>query len=129
MLRNELLDFQDSEVSITGLQDNQFIIRFSAAHIHRTDNQDDVPGFIQALELIIDHPTNIKNEEGCVGRLSQGILRVGGTIIKQVPIPYEATSDVELELVFSNDSICKVDGRRVVLKPTGETRVTGWLKC
>jgi hypothetical protein len=122
------LDFQDSEVSTIELQHNQFIIRFSAAYIHRADNQDDGPGFIQALELTIDQPTIIQKADGCIGRLSHGMLRVAGTTMKHVPIPYEA-ADVELELTFSNGSICKATGKRIEVKQTGEARVVEWLKC
>jgi len=131
-MSENVLDFQDSEVSSAELQGSQIIIRFSAALIHGTDdkhNVDDGPGFIQALELTIDKPIVIETDSGCIGRLSQGILRVAGTTIKHVPIPYEATADVELELAFSNGSICKVVGQGVTLKPTGEVRVAEWLKC
>jgi len=128
MSTNAFIDLQDSEVSTAEFQNNQFIVRFSAAHIHHTDNQDDGPGFIQALELIIDQPTIIQKDDGCVGRLSQGTLRIAGTTIKHVLIPYEA-ADVELELTFSNGSMCKVTGKRIEVKQTGEARVMEWLKC
>jgi len=125
-------DFQDSEVSTTELRDDQFIIRFAAAHIHRenTDgNIDDSPGFIQSLELTLNQATIIEHDLGCVGRLSQGTLRVVGATIKSVPIPYEAEADIELELAFSNGSTCKVTGERIVIKQNGEARVMEWLKC
>jgi hypothetical protein len=121
-------DFQDSEVSTVEYRDEQLIIRFSAAQTTRTDNQEGDPGFIQALELIIDQPTIIQKDDGCVGRLSQGTLRVAGITMKHVPIPYEA-ADVELELTFANSSICKVTGKRIEVKQTGEARVMEWLKC
>jgi len=129
MPSKNILDFQDSEVSSAELQDNQFIVRFSAAHVHHVSSQDDGPGFLPSIELTIDQPTIIQKDSGCVGRLLQGTLSVAAIIVKQVPIPYKAEADVELELAFANGSTCKVIGRGVTLKATGEERVVEWLKC
>lgn len=128
MLRNSL-DFQDSELSSAELEGQQFIVLFSAAHIHRTDNQHEGVSFLQALELTIDAATIVEKDSGCVGRISQGSLRVDGTTMKRVPFPYDVEANIELELVFANGSMCKVTGKRIALKTTGESRVVEWLKC
>ena len=129
MHNTDVLEFQDSEISSAEIKDNQFVVRFSAARIHRISSQDDGSDLFQALELTIDQPIIIERDSGCVGRLSQGSLRVAGTTVKHVPIPYEAKADVELEIVFANGSTCKVMGKRIETKQTGETRVMEWLKC
>jgi hypothetical protein len=123
------LDFQDSEVSSAKLQDEKFIVRFSAAHIHRADNQHEGIGFLQALELVIDHPTNLHVDEGCVGRIARGSINTGDGNLKSISIPYHANTRIELELEFANGSMCKVLGKGVMLKPTAESHVVEWLKC
>ena len=99
--------------------------------MRRSINQDgnDVDGFLHALELTIKYPLHIHNDPGCIGRISHGVLRVAGTIFRLVSIPYEAEANVELELMFSNGSMCKVSGMGVTLKPNGEARLVEWLKC
>ena len=128
---NDVFEFQDSEVSSAELQDQKFVVRFSAAHVRRSINQDgnDVDGFLQALELTIHQPSIIKTESGCIGRISHGVLRVAGTIFRLVSIPYEAEANVELELMFSNGSMCKVSGMGVTLNAIGEVKFVEWLKC
>jgi hypothetical protein len=131
MMSNDSFDFQDSEVSSAELKDQKFVVRFSAGHVRRSTNQDgnNVEGFLHALELTISHPSVIQHEPGCVGRLSNGLLRVEGTTIKVIPLPYEVATNVEFELSFANGSTCKVVGLGVTLKATGEARIIEWLKC
>jgi hypothetical protein len=128
---NFVFEFQDSEVSSAELKDQQFVVRFSAAHVRQSKNDkgNDAEGFLQSVQLIISDAVIVQNDSGCVGRVSHGVLRVAGTTITLVPIPYDADAKVELELVFSNGSMCKVSGQRVTLKSTGEAHFVEWLKC
>lgn len=126
------LDFQDSEVSSAELEDNRFVVKFSAGRVCRVKGArgpGNESGFFQELQLTIHHASIIEKESGCVGRISQGVLRVAGATSELVPIPYEADVNVELEFAFANGAMCKVAGRRITLEPTGEARVMEWLKC
>ena len=128
---NDVFEFQDSEVSSAELQDQKFVVRFSAAHVRRSINQDGnvVDGFLHAVELTILQASVIQNDSSCIGRISHGALRIEGRNVDLIPLPYEAKANVELELMFSNGSMCKVAGQGATLKPTGEARFVEWLKC
>jgi len=128
---NFVFEFQDSEVSSAELKEQQFVVQFSAAHVHRSRSKDgiDLDGFLHALVLTIFQPSTIQKDSGCLGRISQGELRVEGNRITRVPIPYEANANVELELSFSNGSMCRVSGQHVTLNATGEVKFVEWLRC
>lgn len=129
---NDALEFQDSEVASAELEDKHFVVKFSAGRVCRAKGEqgaDHKSGYFQALVLTIHDASILESESGCVGRVTQGELRVAGATSRLVPIPYEAIVNVELELVFANGSNCRVAGHGVTLKPTGEARMMEWLKC
>ncbi|WP_432721004.1 hypothetical protein R0382_003298 [Jeongeupia wiesaeckerbachi] len=129
---SDLLAFCDSEVSNIETRAGHIVVRISAGHVHRSGGlpgADDRAGFLQALELTCFQPSAIHQEAGCVGNLSSGVLRVGGAMLRLVPVPFESACSVELELVFSNGSVCRVTCLGVTLKPAGEARFVEWLKC
>jgi hypothetical protein len=131
MLANDALDFQDSEVSSVELQDQQFIIRFSAGRV-RTKSRSGIHEdavLLRTLELVIEHPSVIQKDSGCIGGLLHGELNVTGVKVALIPVPYEMKADVELELTFVNGSVCKVSGQGATLKSIGEAPAVEWLKC
>ena len=132
MTRTDTLEFHDSEVSSLGLEGPHFVVRFSAGHVYRADEHPGTgggAGFLQSLELACLKPSEIQQDSGCIGKLSQGGLRVAGATLGRVPIPYAAEAKVELDLAFSNGATCRVVAHGVVLKPRGEARFVESFKC
>ena len=132
MTRTDTLEFHDSEVSSLGLEGPHFVVRFSAGHVYRAGEHPGTgggAGFLQSLELACLKPSEIQQDSGCIGKLSQGGLHVAGATLGRVPIPYQAEAKVELDLAFSNGATCRVVAHGVVLKPRGEARFVESFKC
>ena len=132
MTRTDTLEFHDSEVSSLGLEGPHFVVRFSAGQVYRAGEHPGTgggAGFLQSLELACLKPSEIQQDSGCIGKLSQGGLHVAGATLGRVPIPYQAEAKVELDLAFSNGATCRVVAHGVVLKPRGEARFVESFKC
>lgn len=132
MSTHAALEFHDSEVSSVEFQGENFVIRLPAGYVHRSNGRpgiDDGAGFIQALEIACLGPVDVQQDPGCVGALSHGVLRADGQTLVMLPIPYEASGNIELELTFSNGSICRVHSRGITLKALGDARFVEWFKC
>ncbi|GHD64681.1 hypothetical protein GCM10007350_24260 [Jeongeupia chitinilytica] len=84
---------------------------------------------MQPLVLRCFHASLVEQEPGCIGSLAHGVLRVAGAGPGRVPVPFETTESVELELVFANGAMCRVTGRGLTLKSAGEAPIAEWLKC
>lgn len=115
---NATLAFDDSEVSrVVGLGDAVGVM-FSAAHVHRSEGatgREAGDGYEKAVELLLHQATWSGRLNECVGKLADGKLTIDGAVIKRVPLPFQASGVVTLNLEFSNGAVLAATGTSVHL--------------
>ena len=131
-LLNTVLQFHDSEVSCVESVKGDVHVSFSAAHVqrsHGTPGRDVSHGYAQAVELCLYQAawSGILNE--CVGSLSEGELKVDGCAIKRVPLPFQNTGVVTLQLQFSNGAWLSATGTSVDVFQSGQPQFVENFAC
>ncbi|CAN5473709.1 hypothetical protein BH11PSE9_BH11PSE9_13980 [soil metagenome] len=124
------LEFQDSEVANITVDGTTVVVRFSAAHVHRhADGTDRDAGYLKSLELVCSGGAVLQQDQGCVGRISAGLLTVAGEPMKRVRIPFETIGDATLELAFTNGSRFHAKASGVVVRVAGGSRFLESFAC
>jgi hypothetical protein len=129
---NTALEFHDSEVSIIEVGTRSVRVLFSAAYVHRSEGipgVDSGEGYVQAVELQMVNATWRGRLEECIGNISDGDLFVAGTPVRLVPLPFEATDEIRLELQFTNGAALWASGTSVHIRQTGEARFIERFAC
>jgi hypothetical protein len=129
---NTGLEFHDSEVSLVEANVDSVRVLFSAAYVHRSEGTpgvDDGDGYVQAVELYIANATWKGTPEECVGKISHGDLFISGAPLRLVPLPFEATDTVRLDLQFTNGATLSASGTPVRLRQLGEAQFVERFTC
>ena len=129
---NAALEFHDSEVSKVEANAGSVRVLFSAAYVHRSEGipgVDNGEGYVQTVELQIAGAIWKGSIDDCVGNISDGDLFVAGMPVRLVPLPFEATDEVRLELQFTNGSTLSTSGSSVHVRQTGEARFIERFAC
>lgn len=131
-LSNTTLQFHDSEVSCVESLNGFVRVSFSAAHVQRSlgaPGPDASHGYAQAVELCLHQATWTGSLNECVGRLSDGALKVDGCAIKQVPLPFQDSGAVTLNLQFSNGAWLSASGTWVEVFQRGQPQFVESFAC
>jgi hypothetical protein len=129
---NSALEFHDSEVSTVEASVGSVRILFSAAYVHRSEGTpgvDNGDGYVQEVEIQIANAAWKGTPEEWVGKISDGDLFIKGTRLDLVPLPFEATDDVRLELQFTNGATLWASGTSVRVRHLGEARFVERFTC
>lgn len=125
-----MLEFQDSEVATIAVDGATVLVKFSAASIRRDlDGREEASGYMKSLELVCSGGSVLHHDPACIGRISAGLLTVGGQAMKRVAIPYQAMGHTALELTFTNGSRFHARSTSVVLRVAGEGKFMESFSC
>jgi hypothetical protein len=122
---NAALEFHDSEVSSVECTGSTLCVRFAAAYVHHSEGRpgsDAGAGYVQTLELLFHEAQWSGNVQLCFGRLSDGQLREGEHAMSLVPLPYQSSTAVGVELAFQNGERLSIKAVSAVIRFTGEPR-------
>lgn len=99
------LEFADSEVASVRLDGGTLALRFSAARVRPVHGRegDDVR-YAAGLTLQLADVRTTASLAGCLGRLAEGELRLGGRVQGWLALPAHATGPLQLGLRFANGS-------------------------
>jgi hypothetical protein len=131
-LANAALEFHDSEVSGVHFMSGCVHVTFSAAYVHRSNEVPGVDvgsGYMQSVQLLLREAVLSGPLNDCVGKLSDGNLRVNGRSVNLVPLPFEAAGQIALILQFSNGASFSAAGSSVQLHQTSAPRFVEHFGC
>lgn len=120
------LEFHDSEVRSTTLQDDTLTLAFSAAFVQAEGAG---AGYAQTLEIACTGATVDGPLADAVGRLSHGKVWVCGRVLPALPFPYAAPGPVRLELQFSNGTRLVVSAATLVCRFRGDPHFVESFAC
>lgn len=129
---NTGLEFHDSEVSLVEANAGSVRVLFSAAYVHRSEGipgVDDGDGYVQAVELYIANATWEGTPDECVGKISDGDLFISGAPLRLVPLPFDVTDTVRLDLQFTNGATLSASGTSASLRQLGEAQFVERFTC
>ena len=129
---NTALEFHDSNVLTVEADAGSVRVLFSAAYVHRSERTpgiDSGDGYVQEVVLHITNATWKGLPEECVGKISDGDLLIAGAPLRLVPLPFEATGEVRLELQFTNGATLLASGTSVRLRHLDEPRFVERFAC
>src|SRR4051794_18873937 len=124
-LTNAALEFHDSEVESALPVNDQLVVAFSAAYIHRSagvPGVDSGEGYVAPLSLIFERASWLGDLQSCQGNLSDGEVRVDGRRFRMLPLPFLGEGSVTAKLHFQNGSSLEIGAALVRCEPTGRER-------
>jgi hypothetical protein len=123
---NSAIEFHDSEVSAILREEDDLIVRFTSAYIHKSEGKpgdDPGTGWVQPAELTIARGSVEGTYPDFPCWIADGTIECEGTILDNLlPLPFECKGAVKLELIFTADSTLTIFGERAVLNLLGEAR-------
>jgi hypothetical protein len=129
---NVALEFHDSEVRSVEPRGDSLIVRFSAAHVHRSAGRlgiDSGSGYTQGVEMQFLQATWEGSMAECVGRLSDGSVISNGTKLLLIELPFSSIGSVRSELKFANGSLLSVNAEKLVCRFIGEPNFVEVFRC
>ena len=129
---NAALEFHDSEVRAIQPKDGDLSIVFSAAYVHHSEGVPGVDagsGYVQALEMFLQQAMWSGSLKSCFGKLSDGHVSAGEQRLSLIPLPYESSAPVKVELVFQNGESLVATAARAVIRFIGEARFIESFRC
>ena len=122
----------ESEVSSLEQQHGGLVIRLSAASVQRASlQQEEEPtqGYSRGVSLWL-HGAQVESVASpFIGRVSGGTLQVGGSPMKSIPIPFESSAPVHLELLLANHSYLLVSAQWLRVRFDGEVNFSESFAC
>ena len=124
---NSALEFHDSNIHAIRQQGNDVAVLFSEAYIHKSRGRpglDKGSGWVQAAQLTIMNSSAPSEFPADFSEwLSTARLQVDDQVFNNmVPIPFTATGETELEIVFGSGETVMIRGSGVALIQLGEAR-------
>jgi len=126
------LVFADSEVVSVTATAKTIRLRFSAAHVIRSDIADSsqpVEGFARGVELLLAGASLDKAEGELIGSLAQGRVEIDGEWSSSLALPSSAQGHVTLELAFANQSSLVLTASGIECRYEGEPNFSESLFC
>lgn len=120
---NAALELHDSDVEAIVATDDELRIVFSNAYVHRSDLRPGVDagsGYVQPATILLSGVT--ASTSGPVGTISDGVLTVDGESKSLIPLPFAASGQVAVRLVFVTGEAFSVSATSVTCSVSGEPR-------
>lgn len=118
------VEFHDSTVASVRAVASDVEVCLSPAYIHRSlgvPGVDPGEGHHQTVTLRLTTASVSGESAAFVGRLSGGSLRVSGSSIGLVPLPYSERGKVTLSLVLDSGATLEVAASAIECLPSGPT--------
>lgn len=122
----------DSEVSSVTRQGAALVIRLAAASVERASPQPGrapEAGYSQGICLWLHEAAVQADASPLIGRISRACLQVDGAALPSVPVPFETSGPVRLELHLSHRSHCVASGRGMSVRFDGEANFRESFAC
>jgi hypothetical protein len=122
----------DSEVASVTRQGNTLVIRLAAASVERAAHQPgQAPetGYSQGISLWLHEAAVEADTSPLIGRISRGALLVDGAAMPSVPVPFETSAPVRLELHLAHRSHFVASGRGMSVRFDGEANFSESFAC
>ena len=130
---NIALEFHDSEVREIKAVDRGLQVSFSSAYVHHSTGRPGVdPGFgyAQALEMMLGEAVWTGQLHECLGALSHGRVSIEGIrMTSLLPLPYEHTGSVGVELVFANGATLSTSAQSLRVRFQGDPHFIESFAC
>ncbi len=122
----------DSEVGAVTRQGATLVIRLAAASVERAPpppGRAPEAGYSQGICLWLHESAVQADASPLIGRISQAALQVDGTALPSVPVPFETSAPVRLELRLANHSHFVASGRGMSVRFDGEANFRESFAC
>lgn len=126
------LYLHDSEVSSVTRQGEALIVRLAAASVERAPLRHGEPpeaGYSRGISLWLHEAAVHADTSPLFGRISQASLLVDGSAMANVPVPFETSSPVRLELHLPHRSHIAASGRGMSVRFDGEANFRESFAC
>lgn len=110
------ITLRDSEVSCIATDGDALVIDLPVACVRGAASR-----FLRAVRIDLDAAEILHRDGGCIGRLSDGELRVDGRRITDCRVPAAIDGRIELRLNFANGASLAAHGRGLRLHSSGES--------
>jgi len=122
----------DSEVSSVTRQGDSLVIRLAAASVERASPQPGLTpekGYSLGISLWLHEAAVEADASPLIGRISQATLQVGGAALPSVPVPFETSARVRLELHLAHRSHFVASGGGLSVRFDGEANFREAFAC
>jgi len=110
------ITIRDSEVSCIAIDGAKLSIDLPVACVRGAGSR-----FLRAVRVELEAAEILHRDGGCIGRLTEGELRVDGRRITDCRVPAAIDGRVELRLNFANGASFAAHGRSLRLHSAGES--------
>jgi hypothetical protein len=110
------ITMRDSEVSCIATHGDTLSIDLPVACVRGPSSR-----FLRAVRIDLDAAEILHRDGGCIGRLSDGELRIDGRRIADCRVPAAVEGRIELRLNFANGASLAANGRSLRLHSAGES--------
>jgi hypothetical protein len=110
------ITIRDSEVSCIATSGETLSIDLPVACVRGAASR-----FLRAVRIDLDAAEVLHRDEGCIGRLTDGELRIDGRRIADCRVPAVIEGRIELRLNFANGASLAAHGRGLRLHSSGES--------
>ena len=113
---NKALEFHDSEVAAVESRGDLTVIHLSKAYVHVSEGVPGVSsgdGYLHEAELTFENPAASCPCNGHLGVISDGFVRVGRERHSLLPLPFEASGDIEAQLQFASGVVLNISAKAV----------------
>ena len=110
------ITIRDSEVSCIATDGETLVIDLPVACVRGAGSR-----FLRAVRIDLEAAEILHRDDGCIGRLTDGELRVDGRRITDCRVPAAMDGRVELRLNFANGASLAAHGRSLRLHSSGES--------
>lgn len=121
-----LFEFTDAEVAACHVEGSMCAARFAAALV-----MDDSEAQWMALRLVgeLARPVAEQDLKTCMGRLHAGLVQQGGLRLRQLPLPWQASESVLLELEFAHGELLQLHFKQLMLERVPDSCAVGAFQC
>ena len=122
----------DSEVASVTRQGDALVIRLAAANVERAPlrhGEAAETGFSQGISLQLNEVAMQAHTSPLIGRIAQAALSVGGAAMTRVPVPFETSAPVRLELHLAQRTHVVASGRGLSVRFDGEANFRETFAC
>jgi len=108
------ITMRDSEVSCIATHDDTLVIDLPVACVRGASSR-----YLRAVRIDLGTAEILHRDGGCIGRLTDGELRIDGRRIADCRVPAAVEGRIELRLNFANGASLAAQGRSLRLHSAG----------
>jgi hypothetical protein len=118
------IDLRDSEVARIQTVDHRLVVALPVVAVRGRGGR-----FLTAVTLQLDEAEVLQRDDGCIGRLADGELRVDGIALPICLVPSAHDGRIELRLHFANGAAFAASGCALRLQVADGAGMVEHLHC